>query len=309
MNNTEKSLFHSIEDSLTINREVLMGIGIIMVVFYHYNTGFWFQKLFYPGFLGVDVFLFISGYGLCRSLKNNNIFTFYKRRITRILPMFFLLAIVKCSLYVLNGGYLSLSDWVLSLTTVGYWVNGGIFVDWYLCGLFALYVFFPVLFRLPTLGGAILCIAACCISVCFNLEWYHQCLLLRLPIFYLGICCYKFNCAETFKRALLLFTLGFVAFAVLWLKGTAHTYSIIYPFAPFVILAISWLLSKRNRNYSMLRWFGKNSIEIYVTNCIVMRLIAYDLTIMPSVMYFILLFVLTPIIIQINKKCFLSLLR
>lgn len=153
MNKTEKSLFHTIEDSLTINREVLMGIGIIMVVFYHYNTGLWFQKLFYPGFLGVDVFLFISGYGLCRSLKNNDIFTFYKRRITRILPMFFLLAIVKCSLYVLNGGYLSLSDWVLSLTTVGYWVNGGIFVDWYLCGLFALYLFFPVLFRLPTLGG------------------------------------------------------------------------------------------------------------------------------------------------------------
>ena len=296
-----KVLFQSVEDSLTINREVLMGIGIIMVVFYHYNTGLWFQNLFYPGFLGVDIFLFISGYGLCQSIKSNDLLTFYKRRLIRILPMFLLLAIVKCSLYVLNGGYLSLSGWILSLTTVSYWVDGGIFVDWYLCGLFALYLFFPVLFRLPTLGGAILCIAACCFSVYLNLKWYHQCFLLRLPIFYLGICCYKFNCAEIFKRALLLFTLGLVVFVVLWLKGWAHTYSIIYPFAPFVIMSISWLLLKSNSNYSILRWFGKHSLEIYVTNCIVMRLIACDWMIMPSIMYLFLMLIITPFVIEINK--------
>ena len=132
MNEIRQSFFYSVEDSLTINREVLMGIGIIMVVLYHYNTGLSFQKLFYPGFMGVDIFLFISGYGLCRSLNNNDIFTFYKRRLTRIMPMFLLLALVKCSLYVINGGQLSLSGWILSMSSLSYWVDGGIFIDWYL---------------------------------------------------------------------------------------------------------------------------------------------------------------------------------
>ena len=306
MNEIRQSFFYSVEDSLTINREVLMGIGIIMVVLYHYNTGLSFQKLFYPGFMGVDIFLFISGYGLCRSLNNNDIFTFYKRRLTRIMPMFLLLSLVTCSLYVINGGQLSLSGWILSMSSLSYWVDGGIFIDWYLCGLLALYLFFPVLFRLPTYWGILLCIAACCASIYYNLEWYHSCFLLRLPIFYLGICCYKFNCARTYERSLLFFASGGVILTVLWFKGIVHTYTIIYPFAPFFILVISWLVSKSNRDNSILKWFGNHSIEIYVTNCIVMRLISYEWMVFPSVMYFVLMLIITPFVIEINKQISIS---
>ncbi len=280
-----------------------MGVGIIMVVLYHYDTGLWFQKFFYPGFLGVDIFLFISGYGLCRSFERNKIHTFFRRRIKRILPMFLLLAIVKCSLYVLGGGYLSLSDWFFSLTSLSYWGTGGVFVDWYLCGLFALYLFFPLLYKLPVLGGAVLCFLACFVSVFFRLEWYHQCLLLRLPIFYVGICCYKHSFVKAFKSSLLIFGVAFVLFVVLWFNRLTHTFTIIYPLAPFVILGISVLLAKSKNSFIILKWIGKHSLEIYVTDCIVMQLISNHWILIPSIMYFVLLGLITPAVCFINKKC------
>lgn len=301
MREYSKSYFQNIESIPTVNRDVSMGIGILMVVLYHYNTGLWFQKFFYPGFLGVDIFLFISGYGLCRSFEKNETLIFYKRRIARILPMFFLLAIAKCLIYELNGGHLSLSDWVLSITSLSYWLDGGIFVDWYLSGLLVLYLAFPMLFRLPS-WGVILCIATCIISIVVDLEWFHQCLLLRVPIFYLGICCYKYSCDVKFKQALVFYSVAFAVFVFLWLNHITRTYTIMYPLAPFLILAISFLLSNSNKNYAILKWMGKHSIEIYVTNCIVMRLVASDWMVMPSIMYFVLILTITPFVIVINRK-------
>lgn len=298
-----KKQIQTLELTIPNRRELLMGVGIIMVVLYHYDTGLWFQKFFYPGFLGVDIFLFISGYGLCRSFERNKIHTFFRRRIKRILPMFLLLAIVKCSLYVLGGGYLSLSDWFFSLTSLSYWGTGGVFVDWYLCGLLALYLFFPLLYKLPVWGGAVLCFLACFVSVFFRLEWYHQCLLLRLPIFYLGICCYKHSFVKAFKSSLLIFGVAFVLFVVLWFNRLTHTFTIIYPLAPFVILGISVLLAKSKNSFIILKWIGKHSLEIYVTDCIVMQLISNHWILIPSIMYFVLLGLITPAVCFINKKC------
>ena len=143
----------SVVTTVLSSRDVFMGIAIVMVVLYHYNTGLSFQKLFYPGFIGVDIFLFFSGYGLCGSYETHSLTDFYKRRFTRILPMFLLLAIVKCFLYTANNGNLSVIDWICSLTTLSYWGVGGIFIDWYLCGLMLLYIVFPVLYALPIWGG------------------------------------------------------------------------------------------------------------------------------------------------------------
>ena len=147
------SSYNSVVRTILSSRDVFMGIAIVMVVLYHYDTGLSFQRFFYPGFLGVDIFLFFSGYGLCRSYETHSLRNFYRRRFVRILPMFLLLSIVKCTLYTANGGNLTLMDWIYSLTTLSYWGLGGIFIDWYLCGLVILYIAFPVLYSLPCRGG------------------------------------------------------------------------------------------------------------------------------------------------------------
>lgn len=50
-------------------RTEAIGIAMLMVVLYHINT-LW----FYPGFLGVDIFLYLRGYGLCRSYEKSVVY-------------------------------------------------------------------------------------------------------------------------------------------------------------------------------------------------------------------------------------------
>lgn len=81
------------EDNLSLliseNRTFLMGISIFMIMIFH--------QYFIPdnkllniiavyGNYGVDIFFFLSGFGIVYSLKSNNTITFYRRRIIRILP-------------------------------------------------------------------------------------------------------------------------------------------------------------------------------------------------------------------------------
>ncbi|MBP5774178.1 MAG: acyltransferase [Clostridiales bacterium] len=47
------------------------------------------------GFCGVDVFLFLSGWGLYYALKKRNLNDFYKRRYRRLIPPFVLVCVVK----------------------------------------------------------------------------------------------------------------------------------------------------------------------------------------------------------------------
>lgn len=293
--------YQSVIKTVISNRDVFMGIAIVMVVLYHYNTGLSFQKLFYPGFLGVDIFLFFSGYGLCRSYETHSLYDFYKRRFTRILPMFLLLAIVKCSLYTTNGGNLSVADWICSLTTLNYWRVGGIFIDWYLCGLILLYIVFPILYALPYMGGAILSIVLLTIiAIAFNLDWTYQCLMERVPIFLVGIYCYRYDKAKVIKNASIWFLATFGVMEVLLMKNIVHTYTVFYTLALYVILFIGCVLRLVNRELGLLKIIGRYSLEIYITNCIVMKLVSYKWMLMPSVMYWVFIFLLTPIVIKMN---------
>ena len=54
--------------------------------------------------MGVDVFLFFSGYDLCFSINKHSLIDFYKRRLERILSLYLLMAIL-CSLVLsFRGG-------------------------------------------------------------------------------------------------------------------------------------------------------------------------------------------------------------
>lgn len=72
-----------------------MGTAMVSVMLYHTSIGkfcylpFPIAEIFlYYGHWGVDIFLFLSGFGICYSLKNdqNNILSFWMRRLCRIMP-------------------------------------------------------------------------------------------------------------------------------------------------------------------------------------------------------------------------------
>ena len=79
----------SIKDISTFRSE-LMGWSILWIMMLHFTfnqikpLGFIAQY----GFAGVDIFLFVSGFGLFYSLnKDHNLVSFYRKRLLRILRL------------------------------------------------------------------------------------------------------------------------------------------------------------------------------------------------------------------------------
>lgn len=88
------------------NRTEIMGIAIISVLIYHafcwiYNP----IGAFNIGYFGVDIFLFLSGFGLSFSYEKNKIRTFYNNRFLRIMPLYVFQYALPI-LFVLTNGVL-----------------------------------------------------------------------------------------------------------------------------------------------------------------------------------------------------------
>ena len=85
-----------------------MGIAILIVIVYHaaccnLPMGY-FTKVANYGLIGVDIFMFFSGYGLCYSFNKNKLSEFYKRRYMRVLPLYLILVCVVLVHHSLMGG-------------------------------------------------------------------------------------------------------------------------------------------------------------------------------------------------------------
>ena len=80
-------------ESISNYRSFLMGISIIMIMFFHnlwVRDVIWLMPLNFFGDFGVDVFLFLSGFGIVYSLRKNNLKTFFKNRFVRIINISFI---------------------------------------------------------------------------------------------------------------------------------------------------------------------------------------------------------------------------
>lgn len=80
------------------NRTFLMGISMIIIMIFHQyfvHGNILLNAISIYGNYGVDIFLFASGFGLAYSLQKNDTLTFYKRRLTRIIPACILIGSIK----------------------------------------------------------------------------------------------------------------------------------------------------------------------------------------------------------------------
>lgn len=133
-------------DIILSNKVLFSGIAIFIILLYHQpDCGVLKGLYFYPGFSGVDIFLFFSGLGLCFSLHKYSVKEFYKRRFIRILPLYMFLGLVAGLLHYKEY---SLWDYFCNITSLSYWGAGGNEFEWYLSSLFVLYLLFPVLYEL-----------------------------------------------------------------------------------------------------------------------------------------------------------------
>lgn len=82
------------------SRHYWMGIAMIWIVLFHWmnpiceneaisqTIRLTLSRIFGSGFVGVDIFLFLSAYGLCHSFTKNSYRVYLARRLKRLFPVF-----------------------------------------------------------------------------------------------------------------------------------------------------------------------------------------------------------------------------
>jgi peptidoglycan/LPS O-acetylase OafA/YrhL len=272
-------------------RDELKGIAILWVVFFHSQLtlpGVW----DYPrqlGYGGVDIFFFLMGMGLYRSLtRNPNLRAYASRRLWRVLPAY--LPVLIAWMAVMYPTYeLSTTQAIRgvlgNLTMTGYWLQSPKVFNWFANGQF-LFIFLAPLFyaalsqnrrSLVTLTGLL------ALAMGVGLACIGQGQMMgasRLPIFILGM---AFGMERpTVKKRGTAFAGYLVAFAagltMLLLAMRRYPELLIdyglywYPFAlmtPALCVFIGYLLQKAQkaaRYFAPLRALGRASFEIYLLN-------------------------------------------
>ena len=188
-------------------RPILLGISTLWVVLYHSeipfsrNDGPGLAHLLYLldynvyfiksiGQIGVEIFLFLSAIGLYFSLeKNDNIKSFYIRRIKRIIPEYLFVNIIW-ELYSSN----SLSDSIKDILGISLFESGNR-DNWFFILIFFLYFIFPFIHKLmkkynhyvPLFFIVISILINYIISKIFPITFvYTELAFRRIPVFLLG---------------------------------------------------------------------------------------------------------------------------
>lgn len=299
---------------ITSNKLFFSGVAIVGILLSHLigvdqENLFW--RVFYPGFVGVDIFLFYSGYGLCRSLENNTLKMFYMRRLKRIYPMLVLFTLLSYLITsFLHHSHFTVYDVFCNLTTLNFWGLGGFKFEWYLSFIIYLYLLFPLLYRIvQKLGFAFIIISFFLLYTFlffYREGWFYQCAFSRIPIFLLGILCYQHNTPETYKQGLLVFLPALLVMGVFFGLGIVEKYELVYMCAPFIffllVLSFSSAIRKQNRIYSIFSFLGKYSLEIYLSNLLILSTIPHIQLPIPIILTYAGLHALfVPGIVSVNR--------
>ena len=183
--------------------EELKGFGILTVVFAHFaymkvtNADFLFPLSIIAG-VGVDLFLFMSGYGLTVGMlkKPMGVLDFYKKRVIKIfIPFWVALILIFAADAIFLGVTYSVPYMIQSAlgwfpTAVGFGDVNSPF--WYITWMMMFYILYPLVFMVskPWLSAIILAVIATLIGTFNPLElgdnWLHR---LHTVAFSMGIIC------------------------------------------------------------------------------------------------------------------------
>ena len=257
-----------------------MGVSMLAVLLFHAYIAWGGLFVFKYGFIGVDSFLFLSGYGLCFSYKKNSIRSFLLRRMNRIMPKYIVYAIIATILGVTLGNKnISIWDLFCNITTLSYYNIGGWFIDWYLAALIIFYLTFPLIFPLISFRTFIvLLISASLFFIFYNIreiEWKYICFLARIPVFYLGVIMYR-SCTPPTYNSLRNFSWLIIVMVCLGIfLLLMNILSIFYVTSFFltslcmpVFIITCWWLKKflSNKIVHFLEFMGIESLMIYLAN-------------------------------------------
>ncbi len=184
---------------LSRHRGELMGLALLVILIFHAF------KLSLPvaavkaiktyGYLGVDVFIFLSAMGLSMSLsrKKQSLKEFYCRRFVRILPAYWLVT-GGFGLALLAAGRTDFKEIFWTMSTLFYWLDKPNYFNWYIPELIAFYLLAPLchmllrrskyrMFKVAVIFGVAFALSKTVGPLVTDLNSF----IFRIPVFFIGI--------------------------------------------------------------------------------------------------------------------------
>ena len=141
-----KRTYKDFDKIVSENRSAIMGLAMLSVMLFHqyFTSVFPFNVFHNFGYWGVDVFLFLSGMGLVRSIETNPLPLYYKRRFIRIIPCCILCGVTKYIVFLSLGSSVAILKDGLK---IGWWSLFS-FDLWFIPTILILYIISPLLHNL-----------------------------------------------------------------------------------------------------------------------------------------------------------------
>lgn len=288
MNAYERGMnMQTIQRYLRTYRDEIKGIAILWVVFFHAQLGL--SGLLYDvqkiGYGGVDIFFFLSGFGLYHSLKrNHDLGSYLRRRAQRLLPAY----LPFCAVWLVVMLWLTKPGRAAAIRTimgnvfmVGFFSRAPVNLNWYISALTLSLAIAPLFYAIlaPNVHKrALWLIAGCFLAGLAFVSRDTYMAVSRLPVFAAGMAVAGWEKEKPNGKtlAVLLAAAGVLGLAVLMVcfsrfPGLLSPYAMYWhPFfliTPAMCLGLGWLFDKCPRKMlSPLRWLGAASFEIFLFN-------------------------------------------
>lgn len=280
-------------------RQTLMGIAIFSVMFSHW---FGFQGIESGGAYKLSdlivrlVFtqglLFLSGFGLYYSFsKDNNVISFYKRRLLRLYVPFVILSIGLYAFFLNSRNDYNVYDLIAQITSIYFWYGGNYGGMWYVSVSIALYIVFPLLYKIAIRKEkehTCICALLICVTLfvipfvqkLYNEEYFKviKIGILQIPYFVIGMFWGFLTKNEFLSRKEYIGLLSFIFFSFLVFTILNSIYPGVYWimecttlcqklfFMPFIciIFNILEILKVDGWLKKIFNWFGYYSLELYI---------------------------------------------
>ena len=278
--------FREFAHSVSKARTAIMGIGILLVVAYHSGISFGPLTIVKNnGYAGVDLFVFLSGFGIWHSLqKEGKLTEFYKKRILRLYPSYLIvLALSFLTRYrVLRESYGKrqiVAAFLQNVFGIAFYTGQEPF-NWYIFFILYMYLLSPLFYALVKRKKAYLLLIPYVLLVYFDGigDGGKMMLYSRIPLYLLGMVFASKKEEESgipFLVLLLTAVIGVIALPLTqtYLKDYLFTYGMYwYPFliaVPGLCYFLACGLNRLSEGNILKRFLllcGASSLEIYLLN-------------------------------------------
>lgn len=280
------------------HRKDLMGLATIGVVLCHYKECLtihqkaipFYAEFFSRGMCCGDLFMIAYGIGLYYSYKKNqDIISFYKKRLFRILPVYLIVGVPFWFLFDVVFSHLSITKFFRDLFFISFFADG-VSIFWFIPAAISFFLLFPFLYKFlsnhseketKTFGArtAILIAIAIAVEVLISVNFpsYKKIKIMtgRFPAFIIGIYFgYKSYCKCNISKAeLLVLPLAKIIvhflFKIPALQETLSLFNIHYLDTLLGLLVIEAFMIfsnyvKSDKPSKCLTWFGNITFETYL---------------------------------------------